>query len=98
LLVDARSRVVAADPDVPSAGIGIVVGVVAIAAQTQEVYPERRVAPGVSLGVVYMPGMLVVSTVWGPTLGAATAVLSVRRCARFCARRAIAGMVSALER
>jgi K+-sensing histidine kinase KdpD len=57
--------------------LGIVVGVVLIAAQTLVAYAKRRVGPEVSLGVVYMPGVLVVSTVWGLTLGAATVVLSI---------------------
>jgi hypothetical protein len=56
----------------PPLVLGIVVGVGLIAAQTLVVYPERRVAPEVSLGVVYL-----LSTVWGLTLGAATAVLSI---------------------
>jgi hypothetical protein len=77
LLVDARSRVVAADSDVPPLVLGIVVGVVLIAAQTLVVYPECRVAPEVPLGVVYLPGVLVVSTVWGLIFGAAIAVLSI---------------------
>jgi hypothetical protein len=68
---------VAADPDVPCAGLGIVVVVALIAAQTLVVYPERPPAPEVSLGVVYLPGVLVVWTVWGLALGAATAVLAV---------------------
>jgi K+-sensing histidine kinase KdpD len=78
LLLGARSCVVAADPDVPPLVLGIVVGVVLIAAQALVAYPERRVgAPEVSLGVVYMPGVPVVSTVWGLSLGAANAVLGI---------------------
>jgi hypothetical protein len=52
---------------------------VLIAAQAPVVYPERRVAPEVSLGAVCRPGVLVVSMAWELTLGAATAVHNARR-------------------
>ena len=51
-----------------------VVGVVAIG--TGLVYPLADVAPVVSLGVVYLPGVLVISTLWGWRLGLLTAVVS----------------------
>ena len=38
--------------------------------------PAEAVAPVVSLGVVYLPAVLVVSIIWGAWLGFATAVLS----------------------
>jgi signal transduction histidine kinase len=47
-----------------------------IALETLVVYPLRQVAPDISLGLVYLPGVLVVSSVWGLALGAVTAVLS----------------------
>jgi K+-sensing histidine kinase KdpD len=63
-------------PTSPPFVLGIVVVVALIAAATLVVYPERRVAPEISLGVVCLPGVLVVSTVWGLAFGATTAVLS----------------------
>jgi hypothetical protein len=41
----------------------IVVAVALIVAETLVVYPLRRVAPEISLGVVYQVGVLVVSSV-----------------------------------
>jgi hypothetical protein len=61
-------------PTSPPLVLGIVVVVALIAAQTLVVYPERRVVPEVWLGVVFVPGVLVVWTVWGLALGAATAL------------------------
>ena len=47
-----------------------------VAAATVLVYPLKTVAPAVSLGVVYIPGVLLISTVWGLRLGLLTALLS----------------------
>ena len=47
-----------------------------IVASTLLVYPLKDVAPAVSLGIVYLPGVLVVSTVWGWRLGLFAAVAS----------------------
>jgi K+-sensing histidine kinase KdpD len=47
-----------------------------IAAGTLLVFPLADVAPVVSLGVVYLPGVLLISTIWGWRLGLLTAVLS----------------------
>jgi K+-sensing histidine kinase KdpD len=55
-------------------GVLATVGVVALG--TLVVYPLAEVAPVVSLGVVYLPGVLLVSTVWGWRLGLLGAVLS----------------------
>jgi hypothetical protein len=63
-------------PTSPPLGLGIVVAVALIAAQTLVVYPERSVAAEIWLGVVDLPEVMVVSTVWGVALGAA-AVLSI---------------------
>jgi two-component system, OmpR family, sensor histidine kinase KdpD len=52
------------------------VAALAVAACTALIYPLRTVAPVVSLGVVYLLGVLVVSTLWGLWLGIATAVAS----------------------
>jgi signal transduction histidine kinase len=56
--------------------VGVVVTAALIAAETLIVYPLRQVAPEISLGLVYLPGVLVVSSVWGLALGVVTAVLS----------------------
>ncbi len=60
----------------PSAWLGLAACLAAVAAATLLVYPLKEVAPAVSLGVVYIPGVLLVSTVWGLRLGLLTALLS----------------------
>ena len=60
----------------PPLGWGLLAALGSIALGTAVVYPLADVAPVVSLGVVYLPGVLLVSTVWGWRLGLATAVLS----------------------
>ncbi len=60
----------------PSFGWGLLAGCAAVAASTLLVYPLKDVAPAVSLGIVYLPGVLLVSTVWGWRLGLGTAVAS----------------------
>ena len=49
---------------------------VAVAAATLVVYPLKDVAPAVSLGIVYIPGVLLISSVWGWRLGLVSALLS----------------------
>ena len=61
----------ASDP--PSLRWGLMATAVAIAAATLVVYPLKDVAPAVSLGVVYIPGVLLISTVWGWRLGLVSA-------------------------
>jgi signal transduction histidine kinase len=56
--------------------LGMVAAVALIAAETLVVYPLKHVAPEISLGVVYLLGVLLVSSVWGLALGVGTAVLS----------------------
>ena len=48
----------------------------AIIAETLAVYPLAHVAPVFSLGVVYLLGVVAVSTYWGIQLGFATAIVS----------------------
>ncbi len=55
---------------------GIVAATLAIALTTLVILPLREVAPAVSTGVVYLLAVLLVSTVWGPWLGLATAIAS----------------------
>lgn len=56
---------------------GILASIAAVAIGTLAVYPLEDVAPAVSLGVVYLPGVLLISIVWGWRLGLFTAVASV---------------------
>jgi len=56
--------------------LGVLVAAVAVAASTAIVYPLAEVAPLVALGVVYLVAVLLVSSIWGGWLGAATAVAS----------------------
>ncbi len=63
-------------PEPPSRRVGLVVAVAAVALGTLIVYPLKQVAPVVSLGVVYIPAVLVVSITWGLWLGVFTSVLS----------------------
>jgi len=62
--------------DPPSWRVGAVVAVGAVALCTLIIYPLKHVAPVVSLGVVYLPAVLVVSVTWGAWLGVGTAVVS----------------------
>jgi len=55
----------------------VIASVATVAAATLLVYPLKDVAPAVSLGVVYIPGVLLISTIWGWRLGLVSAVLSV---------------------
>ncbi len=63
-------------PDPPPASAGILVSVAAVAVSTAIVYPLDRIAPVLSLGVVYLVAVLLVSAVWGAWLGVLTSVLS----------------------
>jgi two-component system sensor histidine kinase KdpD len=62
--------------DPPPGRVGALVAVVAVALCTLIIYPLKHVAPVVSLGVVYLPAVLVVSVTWGAWLGVGTAVVS----------------------
>lgn len=55
---------------------GVLVSLSCVALCTALIFPLREIAPPVSAGVVYMLGVLVVSTYWGLRLGVATAVAS----------------------
>jgi two-component system sensor histidine kinase KdpD len=58
----------------PIGGLGA--AAVAITVTTLAIYPLRHIAPVVSLGVVYLPAVLVVATFWGLRLGVLTALVS----------------------
>jgi len=64
----------AADP--PPLGWGVLATAGAVAVATLLVYPLKDIAPVVSLGVVYIPGVLLISSVWGWRLGLVSALLS----------------------
>jgi len=60
----------------PASGWGWVATLAVVAASTLLIYPLKSVAPVVSLGVVYIPGVLLISTSWGWRLGLLSAVAS----------------------
>lgn len=60
----------------PRAPSGVAAAVVAVALATLAIYGLRRVAPVVSLSVVYLPAVLLISTYWGLALGLLTSLLS----------------------
>jgi len=60
----------------PSAWLGLLATVSAAALGTLLVYPLKSVAPVVSLGVVYLPAILLISIFWGLRMGLLASVLS----------------------
>jgi K+-sensing histidine kinase KdpD len=60
----------------PAAWLGVLAALAAVAAGALIVYPLKSLAPAVSLGIVFIPGVLLISTVWGWRLGLLTALLS----------------------
>jgi two-component system sensor histidine kinase KdpD len=63
-------------PAPPPAALGVLTAVALIGLETGLVYPLGRVAPRISLSVVYLLGVLLVSTTWGFWLGALTSLAS----------------------
>jgi two-component system sensor histidine kinase KdpD len=53
----------------PPAWLGLLATLGAVVVGTLIVYPLKSVAPVVSLGVVYLPAILLISIVWGLRLG-----------------------------
>ncbi len=60
----------------PPAWLGLLATLAAVAAGTLLVYPLKSAAPVVSLGVVYLPAILLISIVWGLRLGLLASVAS----------------------
>ena len=60
----------------PSTLLGVLATLAAVAVGTLLVYPLKSVAPVVSLGIVYLPAILLISTVWGLRLGLLASVAS----------------------
>ncbi len=56
-------------PEPPPGWLGLLTTLAAVAAGTLLVYPLKSAAPVVSLGVVYLPAILLISIVWGLRLG-----------------------------
>lgn len=63
-------------PVPPPRRVGLLVAVLGVALCTLIIYPLAHLAPVVSLGVVYLPAVLLVSVTWGMSLGFFSAVLS----------------------
>ncbi len=60
----------------PRAAVGIVVSLLVVAVATAAISLLKQVAPVVSLGVVYLPAVLLVSIYWGISLGLLCSLLS----------------------
>jgi K+-sensing histidine kinase KdpD len=60
----------------PPTWLGLLATLAAVAAGTLLVYPLKSAAPVVSLGVVYLPAILLISVVWGLRLGLLASVAS----------------------
>lgn len=60
----------------PPAWLGLLATLGAVIAGTLIVYPLKSVAPVVSLGVVYLPAILLISIFWGLRLGLLASVVS----------------------
>jgi signal transduction histidine kinase len=74
--VRARAVSLLLRPTAPPLALGVVVAACFIAAETLLVYLLKRTAPENMFGVVYLLGVLVVSTGWGFGLAAMTSVAS----------------------
>ncbi len=60
----------------PRRAPGVAAAVIAVALATLAIYPLEQVARAESLGVVYLPAVLLISTYWGLGLGLLTSLLS----------------------
>jgi K+-sensing histidine kinase KdpD len=63
-------------PKAPSTALGILAALVVVGIGTGIVAALETIAEPVSLGIVFIPGVLLIATVWGLWLGIGTAVLS----------------------
>jgi K+-sensing histidine kinase KdpD len=64
------------DREPPPTWLGVLATLGAVAAGTLLVYSLKPVAPVVSLGIVYLPAILLISVVWGLRLGLLASVAS----------------------
>jgi two-component system sensor histidine kinase KdpD len=60
----------------PGRTIGLAASILAVTLATLAIYPLARIARVESLGVVYLPAVLLISTYWGLALGLVTSLLS----------------------
>jgi two-component system sensor histidine kinase KdpD len=60
----------------PSAGLGVLAAIVVVAIGTGVAAALEAIAEPVSLGIVFIPGVLLVATVWGLWMGVGTGVAS----------------------
>jgi two-component system sensor histidine kinase KdpD len=60
----------------PPTWLGVVAAFAAVVVGTLIVYPLKSVAPVVSLGVVYLPAIMLISTVWGLRMGLFASIAS----------------------
>lgn len=60
----------------PPTWLGVAATVAAVAVGTLLVYPLKSVAPVVSLGIVYLPAILLISIAWGLRLGLLASIAS----------------------
>jgi two-component system sensor histidine kinase KdpD len=63
-------------PQRPPLTVAIAAALVSVAAATAAIYPLKTVAPVVSLSVVYLPAVLLLSSLWGVVPGLMTSLLS----------------------
>jgi two-component system sensor histidine kinase KdpD len=63
-------------PERPSRLVGVLVAAASVGAATALIYPLKQVTPVLSLGVLYVPAVLVVSMFWGRAVGIGTSVLA----------------------
>jgi two-component system sensor histidine kinase KdpD len=60
----------------PSRAAGVLVALASVAGATALIYPLKQVTPVLSLGVLYVPVVVVVSMLWGRAFGIVTSLLS----------------------
>jgi two-component system sensor histidine kinase KdpD len=60
----------------PPGALGFTVSLLSVAAATAAIYPLKQIARVESLAVVYLPAVLLVSTIWGLWAGLGTSLLS----------------------
>jgi K+-sensing histidine kinase KdpD len=60
----------------PGLGLGLIASLAVVTIGSLLILPLKSVAPPVSLGVVFIPGVLLLSAVWGWRIGLVTALLS----------------------
>jgi two-component system sensor histidine kinase KdpD len=60
----------------PSRLAGVLAVLASVAVASALIYPLKQITPVLSLGVLYVPAVLLVSTFWGLGFGVATSVLS----------------------